>query len=194
MEPCILSKNNYILKCKFQFRKLFFINRLQVSLTSMQTIFLCMLWLQAICIVFFRPSRQSLKNIFACQCHHAPVKPLRCPQKNARDESCELEGNKWMMKYPWKRDPTSLPDNYAQVLKRVESTERLMKQPEHALSYDMQLKEMKEMKFSRKRRKRRANGRDQFIMSRTMLFCVQRRRVHQSELCLTAQHQSKGIC
>ena len=67
------------------------------------------------------------------------------------DYSCELEGNKWMMKYPWKRDPSSLPDNYAQVLKKLESTEqRLMKKPEHTLSYDMQVKEIKEMKFSSK--------------------------------------------
>ena len=55
-----------------------------------------------------------------------------------------------MMKYPWKWDPSSLPDNYAQVLKKFESTERLMKQSEHTLSYDMQVKEMEEMKFSRK--------------------------------------------
>ena len=44
-----------------------------------------------------------------------------------------------------------MPDNYAQVLKKLESTEQcLMKQPEHALSYDMQVKDMEEMKFSRK--------------------------------------------
>ena len=43
-------------------------------------------------------------------------------------DSCELEGNKWMMKYPWTRDPSSLPDYYAQVLKKLESTaQRLMK-------------------------------------------------------------------
>ena len=51
------------------------------------------------------------------------------------DDSCELEGNKWVMKHPWKRDPSSLPDNYAQVLKRLESAKQhLMKQPEHARS------------------------------------------------------------
>ena len=56
-----------------------------------------------------------------------------------------------MMKYPWKWDPSSLPDNYAQVLKKLESTEqRVMKQPEHTLSYDMQVKEMELMTFSRK--------------------------------------------
>ena len=59
------------------------------------------------------------------------------------DYSCELEGNKWMMKYPWKRDPSSFPDNYAQVLKKLESTECLMKQPEHTLSYDMKVTEVR---------------------------------------------------
>ena len=37
------------------------------------------------------------------------------------DYSCELEGNKWMMKYPWKRDTSSFPDNYTQVLKGARS-------------------------------------------------------------------------
>jgi len=67
------------------------------------------------------------------------------------EDSCELEDNKWIMKYPWKRDPSSLPDNYAQVLKKLQSTEqRLVKRPEYAHSYDMQVKEMEDMKFSRK--------------------------------------------
>ena len=55
------------------------------------------------------------------------------------------------MKYPWKRDPSCLPNNYVQVLKKLESTERrLMKQPDHANSYNAQIKEMEEMKLSRK--------------------------------------------
>ena len=67
------------------------------------------------------------------------------------EDSCELQGNRWIMKYPWKRDPSSLPDNYGQVLKKLESTERrLMKQPDHASSYDTQIKELEDMKFSRK--------------------------------------------
>lgn len=55
------------------------------------------------------------------------------------------------MKYPWKRDPSCLPNNYVQVLKKLESIERrLMKQPDHANSYNAQIKEMEEMKLSRK--------------------------------------------
>ena len=55
------------------------------------------------------------------------------------------------MKYPWKRVPSCLPNNYVQVLKKLESTERhLMKQPDHANTYNAQIKEMEEMKISRK--------------------------------------------
>ena len=51
-----------------------------------------------------------------------------------------------MDEYPWK--PTQIA--HAQVLKKLESTkQRLVKQPEHALSYDTQVK-MEEMKLSRK--------------------------------------------
>ena len=58
------------------------------------------------------------------------------------------------MKYPWKKDLSSLPDNYAQVLKKLESTEqRLLKNQEQAHSYEMLVKEMEDMKFSKK-----ANG------------------------------------
>jgi hypothetical protein len=55
------------------------------------------------------------------------------------------------MSYPWKKSPELLPDNYSQVLKKMESTERrLSKQPAHAKSYDEQMQEMERMQFSRK--------------------------------------------
>ena len=55
------------------------------------------------------------------------------------------------MKYPWKRDPANLPDNYSQVLKKLESTERrLMKNPDYADGYNQQIKEMEELDFGRK--------------------------------------------
>jgi len=67
------------------------------------------------------------------------------------EESCQLQGNKWVMKYPWKKDLNSLPNNYPQVRKKLEAIERrLMKNPENAASYDKQIKEMEEMQFSRK--------------------------------------------
>ena len=56
------------------------------------------------------------------------------------------------MSYPWKtKSPELLPDNYSQVLKKMESTERrLSKQPAHAKGYDEQIQEMEKMQFARK--------------------------------------------
>ena len=56
-----------------------------------------------------------------------------------------------MIPYPWKKDPTLLPNNKSLAMKRLESTEkRLNKNPELAAAYDKQMKEMSEMNFSRK--------------------------------------------
>jgi hypothetical protein len=55
------------------------------------------------------------------------------------------------MSYPWKKRPELLPDNYSQVLKKMESTERrLSKQPAHAKSCDEHMQEMERMQFARK--------------------------------------------
>ena len=62
------------------------------------------------------------------------------------------------MKYPWKRDPAELPDNYSQVLKKLESTERrLLKNPEYADKYNQQIKEMEELNFAKKLTKTEIN-------------------------------------
>ena len=67
------------------------------------------------------------------------------------EESCTLENKRWTVKYPWKKNPKDLPNNYAQVVKRMESTERrLLSNPDHAKSYNRPIKEMEEMEFSRK--------------------------------------------
>jgi hypothetical protein len=56
-----------------------------------------------------------------------------------------------MIPYPWKRDPSLLPDNRQQAIKRLEAIERqLSKNPEHAEAYKQQMKEMEQMNFARK--------------------------------------------
>ena len=70
-----------------------------------------------------------------------------------------------------------------------------MKYPEHARSCDMQVKEMEEMKFSRKlteKEKSKWKGPVHHVPHHAVLRLEKRE--HQSELYLTAQHQSKGIC
>ena len=90
-------------------------------------------------------------SVSPCTCEATKMSPEARAELKLIEDSCELQENKWIMEYPWKRDPSCLPDNYVQVLKKLESTERrLMKQPDHASSYDMQIIEMEEMKFSRK--------------------------------------------
>lgn len=90
-------------------------------------------------------------SVSPCTCEAARMSTEERTELKLIEDSCELQENKWIMKYPWKRDPSCLLDNYVQVLKKLETTEqRLMKQPDHANSYNMQIKEMEEMKFSRK--------------------------------------------
>ncbi len=67
------------------------------------------------------------------------------------EESCIKSGNQWIIPYPWKRDPSLLPDNKEQAIKRLETTDwRLSRNPEHAKAYDEQMKEMENMNISRK--------------------------------------------
>ncbi len=91
------------------------------------------------------------------------ISPWQCPPNKMTPEkqkglkliegSCYLEKKKWTVNYPWQKNPQLLPNNYSQVLKKMESAERrLSKQPDHAESYDEQMKEKEdqEMKLFRK--------------------------------------------
>ncbi len=90
-------------------------------------------------------------SISPCQCPPNKMTPEEQKGLKLIEDSCHLEKKKWTVNYPWKKNPQLLPNNYSQVLKKMESTERrLSKQPDHAESYDEQMKEMEEMKFSRK--------------------------------------------
>lgn len=56
------------------------------------------------------------------------------------EESCKESGNQWII-----RDPSLLPDNRQQAIKRLEATERqLNKNPERAKAYKQQMKEMEQ--------------------------------------------------
>ena len=54
-----------------------------------------------------------------------------------------MHDNKWIAKYPWKRDPRELPNNYPVALAVLRSTERrLLKDNEKAKLYDDQIQDM----------------------------------------------------
>ena len=86
-----------------------------------------------------------------CTCGGVKLSAQEREELKLIEESCQLEGNKWIMKYPWKRCPSILPNNYFQVWKKLESLERhLMKDRENSSTYNNQIQEMETMQFARK--------------------------------------------
>ena len=90
-------------------------------------------------------------SIAPCTCEGAKLSVQEREQLKLIEESCQLQGNKWIMKYPWKRSPSTLTNNYVQVQEKLESVERrLIKNPENASSYINKIQEMEAMQFARK--------------------------------------------
>ena len=90
-------------------------------------------------------------SIAPCTCEGAKLSAQEREQLKLIEESCQLQGNKWIMKYPWKRSPSTLTNNYVQVQEKLESVERrLMKNPDNASSYINKIQEMETMEFARK--------------------------------------------
>ena len=86
-----------------------------------------------------------------CVCEVDKLTQVEREEKIMIENSAEKVGKQWMIPYPWAKDPSSLPDNKNQAVKRLESTERrLLKNPDQATAYDNQMVEMEEMKFARK--------------------------------------------
>ena len=88
-------------------------------------------------------------QIEPCLCEAEKLSQVEREEGKMIEQSCKKSGNQWMIPYPWKRDPSLLPDNRQQAIKRLEAIERqLSKNPEHAEAYKM--KEMEQMNFARK--------------------------------------------
>ena len=72
-------------------------------------------------------------SIAPCTCEGAKLSAQEREELKLTEESCQLQGNEWIIKYLWKRSPSILPNNFIQVRKKLESLERgLMKDPENA--------------------------------------------------------------
>ena len=86
-----------------------------------------------------------------CTCEEGKLSQLERQEKRMIEESATKLGNQWLVPYPWKHDPHTLPDNKSQAIKRLESTERrLLKNSDQAAAYNKKMVEMTEMNFSRK--------------------------------------------
>ncbi|XP_014672985.1 PREDICTED: uncharacterized protein LOC106813368, partial [Priapulus caudatus] len=93
-------------------------------------------------------------KLTSCECKTSDQlkrSPIERQQFNDMWQSCEKIGNRWMVPYPWKRDPRDLPDNKKQCMAKLASMEqRLIKDERNAKVYDQQMKEMEEKGFARK--------------------------------------------
>jgi hypothetical protein len=95
---------------------------------------------------------ESMGNeVMPCVCKADKLTQVEREEKIMIENSAKKVGKQWMIPYPWEKDPSSLPDNKNQAVKRLKSTERrLLKYPDQATAYDNQMVEMEEMKFASK--------------------------------------------
>ena len=86
-----------------------------------------------------------------CLCVTDKLSQIEREEAKVIASSCQKAENRWVVSYPWKRDPALLLNNKSQARKKLEATERrLMKNTEHAKAYDKQIVEMSETAFARK--------------------------------------------
>ena len=90
-------------------------------------------------------------SVKPCNCEAGKLSQIEREEAKIIEESCEKIGNQWLIPYPWKKDPRQLPNNKSQAKKKLEATERrLLKNPDHAAAYDLQMVEMNHLQFSRR--------------------------------------------
>ena len=63
-------------------------------------------------------------DVKPCVCEADKLSQMEREEAKIIEDSCEKVGDQWLMPYPWKRDPKSLPDNKVQAVKRLQATER----------------------------------------------------------------------
>ena len=81
-----------------------------------------------------------------CSCEAGKLSQIEREEAKIIEESCQKIDNQWLIFYPWKKDPRQLPNNKSQAMKKLEATERrLLKNPDHAAAYDLQMVEMNEL-------------------------------------------------
>ena len=87
----------------------------------------------------------------SCFCDAEKLTQIEREEAKLIEESCIKVEGQWMVPYPWKKDPSLLPDNRELAVKHLESTERRLKRDsEQAEAYCKQMEEMESMGFARK--------------------------------------------
>ena len=62
-------------------------------------------------------------EIKPCTCEAEKLTQVEREEGKTIEDSRKKSGNQWIIPYPWKRDPSLLPDNRQQAVKRLEATE-----------------------------------------------------------------------
>ena len=62
-------------------------------------------------------------SVKACLCENTRLSPIEVKEAKIIEESCQKIGSQWQISYPWKNDPSALPDNKNQAERRLEATE-----------------------------------------------------------------------
>ena len=90
-------------------------------------------------------------SVMPCSCEAVKLSQIEREEAKIIEESCEKIDYQWLIPYPWKKDPRQLPKNKSRAMKKLVATERrLLKNPDHAAAYDLQMVEMNELQFSRR--------------------------------------------
>lgn len=93
-------------------------------------------------------------KLLNCKCKPSDdmkMSPGEREQFNDMWDSCKKVNGRWLVPYPWKKDPKELPNNKKQCMAKLVSIElRLKKNENNAKLYDDQMKEMEQNKFARK--------------------------------------------
>ncbi|XP_068712869.1 uncharacterized protein [Montipora foliosa] len=101
-----------------------------------------------------------------CKCGRCPIGSKEYSIKEEReleliDKNLEYDyqDGRWIAEYPWIKNPSALPDNRRVAVATLISTEkRLLKNPQHAKIYDMQIKDMVARDVARKLSKKELNS------------------------------------
>ena len=92
----------------------------------------------------------------SCKCGECPIGGKQYTLQQERElamieKGLELQDGKWTARYPWKKDPNDLPNNYSAALAMLKSTERrLKKNLNHAKLYNDQIEDMLNRGVARK--------------------------------------------
>ena len=62
-------------------------------------------------------------DVRPCVCEADKLSQIEREEAKIIEDSYEKVGDQWLIPYPWKMDPESLPDNKVQAVKKLQAIE-----------------------------------------------------------------------